>query len=751
VIETKLLDTNPCKMCMPLGGAIALKGIEKSMMIFHGSQGCSVYIRRHLSTHFNEPIDIASSSIDEIGTIYGGEENLKKALRNVERVYNPKVIGVMTTCLAETIGEDISKIIKEYKSNHISAPFIIPITSNGLIKTQFEGYFITLLSVLKGLSKKSPNNKKINIIVPILSPADIRNIKEMLNTLQIEYILFPDYSDILDAPYERDYKRLPDGGTEIKMIEQMSGAQATLEISEMIDSSFSPGEYLRTQFGIPLYRCPIPIGIKNTDMFLQLIKHITGLKIPEKMKRQRAMLIDAMIDAHKINSEGNAVIYGDPELLNAMVYFAKENGISVLIAATGAENSLLKEKLINFVDGKILDSADFTDIERIVEQNKERVNLLIGNSNGAYISEKYDIPLVRIGFPIHDRLGGQRVMLTGYNGSISLIDNISNVLLDKKHRDYRKSIYNSFYKNEHPIEVKINKKSDNNIIDYHPCFSEKAALKYARIHLPVISKCNISCNYCNRKYNCINESRPGVTSKIMDVKEAEEAIFKAKQKYGENLKIAGIAGPGDALADFSKTKQVFEMLKDAIPDIVLCMSTNGLMLPFYADELIKLGLQFATITINTVNSKIGSRIYKYVDYFDQRYDGEKGAEILIKNQLEGLKYLSSHGIICKVNTIVINSINDEHIDEVIYNVKENGAYIVNLMPLIPLEGTPFESMKSISKQELIELRKKYSNVIKQMYHCKQCRADAMGYLNEGDNYYEKEISDNSFHCSCINE
>jgi len=726
------MNINPCKMCMPMGGVMALKGIENSMVILHGSQGCSTYIRRHMATHFNEPIDIASSSLTEQGTVFGGAENLKKGIKNVVKLYNPEIIGVLTTCLAETIGEDIQRIVGEFyeeveKDEEYKNLKIIPVALPGYGGTQAEGYYKTLRKIVETYSEDSIPNGKINIICANLNPGDVRNIKEILEDFGVEYILLPDVSNTLDAPYSKEYKRIPEGGTKYNDIKIMAGAVATIEMGLTISDSESPGEYLEEVFGVPLHKCPIPIGIKNTDKFLKLLSEISGKQIPEKYKIQRNRYLDAMIDSHKYNGEGRAIIYGEPELVLAITDICLENGVTPLLIATGAKNFRLKsylEEVTANLDEKvlILDDTDFETIEKYAKELK--ANIMIGNSDGRRIEEKLGISLIRIGFPVHDRVGAQRKAFTGYSGSISLIDEIANSILENAEKSFRKVALNDYYKGlkmeEEPMENK-------NKTAFHPCYSE-GAHKYARMHIPIAPKCNISCNYCNRKYDCVNESRPGVTSEVLKPEEALEKFKLVKSKM-ENLTVVGIAGPGDALANFEETKKSIELIKNECPETTFCLSTNGLMLPFYANEIINLGVSHVTITINTIDPKIGAKLYKEINYLGTKFTGEEGARILLNNQLSGLKYLSSKGIICKVNIVMVKGVNDEAIEEVVKTVKEHGAFMTNIMQMIPASGSAFEKMPLVSNVELNEMRKKCEVDLKQMYHCKQCRADAIGTLS----------------------
>ena len=271
----------------------------------------------------------------------------------------------------------------------------------------------------------------------------------------------------------------------------------------------------------------------------------------------------------------------------------------------------------------------------------------------------------------------------------------------------------------------------------HPCYS--GSCKNARMHLPVAPACNVSCNYCNRKFDCVNESRPGVTSEILNPQDALEKYIRVRNSI-ENLKVVGIAGPGDALANFDAVSQTLKLIRQKDSEVTFCLSTNGLYLPKYAQMLSELGVTHVTITINTIDAEIGAKIYREVLYEGRRYYGTEGAKILIKNQLEGLKMLVALGIVVKINTVLIKGINDTCIEDVSRCVKENGAHIGNIMPLIPAPGSEFEHMPLTSKKELNDIRKQCSLHIKQMYHCQQCRADAIGTL-------EKDCSSNFLKCT----
>ncbi len=267
----------------------------------------------------------------------------------------------------------------------------------------------------------------------------------------------------------------------------------------------------------------------------------------------------------------------------------------------------------------------------------------------------------------------------------------------------------------------------------HPCYSEEAHHYFARMHVAVAPACNIQCHYCNRKYDCANESRPGVVSELLS---PEEAVMKTKAVAANipQMTVLGIAGPGDPLANPERTFDTFRMLSEQAPDIKLCVSTNGLALPDAVEELAKHNIDHVTITINTVDPKIGAQIYPWIYWNNRRIHGEKGAKILIEQQQKGLEMLAERGILVKVNSVMIPGVNDQHLKEVSRIVKSKGAFLHNVMPLIAEaeHGTFYGVMgqRGPNPEELQDLQDECAGDMNMMRHCRQCRADAVGLLGE---------------------
>ncbi|MDR2141933.1 MAG: radical SAM protein [Deltaproteobacteria bacterium] len=763
------INANPCKMCFPLGVVTAFYGIREGLTLLHGSQGCGTYIRRHLATHYQEPVDIASSSLTEEGAVFGGEANLKKGLDNLIRLYQPRVIGVGTTCLAETIGEDVPAILRNYASERPDlAVKLIPVASAGYSGTHYEGWFKGARAIVEALAVKTAPHSGINVFVPPSSPADLRALKKLLDESGLDYVLFPDISHNLDRPYDPVYKRLPEGGTPLEAVASLAGARVSLELSRFCPKSLSPGVYLEETFGVPLIRLGAPIGLRDNDIFLKTLQSLGGRVSPATLA-ERGRYLDAMLDAHKHSALGRAGIFGDPDLVSGLVRLAVENGLRPVLAGTGsvalgwAEAILAESAGADWVarGEKILarTEVDFSDIERWSVES--RVNLLLGSSEGRRLAEKRAWPLVRCAFPVHDRQGGSRLRLYGFDGSLALLDNIVNAIRAREESSFRARLKEAYFQpqtegaalespgaeaaTELPaalpppdlgpeiLRPAWGLLSSRAPTETHPCFSQEAAHTYARLHLPVAPKCDISCNYCRRDFDCPNESRPGVTSAVLSPQAALER-FRLVRAQLPNLKVVGVAGPGEALANFSELAETMELIRREDPEIFFCLSTNGLNLPLRARELRELGARYLTITINSLDPRVGARIYKEINFLGRSYQGVEGAAMLQANQLVGLKMAVDLGLKVKINTVILSGLNEGQAVEIHKMAAQVGATIGNVMQHIPVEGSPLAHLPQISRAGLSRLSWECQAHLPQMRHCRQCRADAVGLLSEDLSY-----------------
>jgi len=278
----------------------------------------------------------------------------------------------------------------------------------------------------------------------------------------------------------------------------------------------------------------------------------------------------------------------------------------------------------------------------------------------------------------------------------------------------------------------------------HPCYNQDAHQHYARMHLAVAPSCNVQCNYCNRKFDCVNESRPGVTSRVLSPYEALAKVAYVAAKVPQ-LSVVGIAGPGDPLANANRTFRTFELIARDFPDLRLCLSTNGLRLPENVARIVELGIDHVTITMNYVDPEVGVGIYAWVAYQGKQLTGVEATKVLLEQQLAGLRALVAAGVLVKINSVMIPGINDAHLPEVARLVKAEGAFVHNVLPLIsePEHGTYFglNGQRGPTSTELRALQDACEVTdgpggMQIMRHCRQCRADAVGMLgdDEGEEY-----------------
>jgi nitrogen fixation protein NifB len=239
----------------------------------------------------------------------------------------------------------------------------------------------------------------------------------------------------------------------------------------------------------------------------------------------------------------------------------------------------------------------------------------------------------------------------------------------------------------------------------------------------------MQCNYCNRKYSCVNESRPGVTCAILTPKQSVEYLRKYTEKVA-NLSVVGIAGPGDPFACAPETLQTLRMVKAQFPELLLCVASNGLNLFPYVDELADLGLSHVTVTVNAVDPSIGAMFYEWMMIDEERHEGLEAATILWERQKKSIQALAAKGVIVKINTIYVPGVNDTHIEQVAQTVASLGATILNIMPLLPTANTPFATIVEPAKKDVQQLRALAARYLPQMTHCSRCRADAVGLIGE---------------------
>ena len=263
----------------------------------------------------------------------------------------------------------------------------------------------------------------------------------------------------------------------------------------------------------------------------------------------------------------------------------------------------------------------------------------------------------------------------------------------------------------------------------HPCFSPHSKKKCGRVHLPIADKCNVQCNFCNRKYDCANESRPGVTSQLMTPAQGVEYLAAALAKE-PRITVAGIAGPGDPFANPERTLETLRLVRERFPAILLCVASNGLNVARYVDDLARLQVGHMTITVNAVDPAVSQNVYAWVRKHPRVHRGMEGAEVLLTNQLEAIRLLKKAGIVVKVNTVVIPGVNDDHVADIALRMSELHVDVLNCMALRPTAETPFENIAEPDSVHMTKVRRAAAHFLPQMYHCTRCRSDAAGMLDD---------------------
>ena len=436
---------NACKLCTPLGACLAFRGVEGCIPLLHGSQGCSTYIRRYLISHFREPIDIASSNFHEESAIFGGSKNFSQAALNITRQYQPQLIGTATTCLAETIGEDMGQLLHDLKETHgetVAAP-IVHVSTASYRGTHMDGFHAAVKALVEQLVEKpggehrtsNETNRRVALFPGMVSAADLRHLKEIFADFRLPFTLLPDYSETMDGATWSEYEKLQSGGTTLADIRALGSATATIEFGRTLEETTTAGTVLENKFSVPRRLLGLPMGIRESDAFFKVLVEIAGCETPVKYQRERGQLVDSLIDGHKYAFEKRAVVFGEEDQVIGLTAFLCEIGVKPVLCASGGRSKQFEKCLRAAApelpaESLVKEGFDFAEIAEAAPDLKP--DFLIGSSKGYSIARKLNVPLTRVGFPIHDRIGGQRVLHLGYRGAQELYDRIINALLEVK-------------------------------------------------------------------------------------------------------------------------------------------------------------------------------------------------------------------------------------------------------------------------------------------------------------------------------
>lgn len=437
--ERKALVVNPAKTCQPIGAMYAALGIHGCLPHSHGSQGCCAYHRSTLTRHYKEPISAATSSFTEGASVFGGQANLLQAITNIFNVYEPECIAVHTTCLSETIGDDLNQIFtKARKEGKVpEGKHLLGAPTPSYVGSHVTGFSNMVKAMASTFAKNTGHrNGKVNIIPGWVEPSDMEEIKRIAALMDVDITLFPDTSGVLNGPMSGEYHMFPKGGVTVDELKDAGNAIGTMALGEWC--SADAARWLDTNCKVPCTVLDMPFGLKATDRFVDTLRIIAGTSVPESIVHERGQLVDMISDMHQYTYGKKVAIWGDPDQLISMCEFLVSMDMQPVHIVTGTPGKRFVARIKEITadqpyEVNVKAAGDMFTLHQWIKN--EPVDLLIGNTYGKYIARDEDIPLVRWGFPILDRVGHQYFPTVGYKGGLRLLENILGALLDRKDRD----------------------------------------------------------------------------------------------------------------------------------------------------------------------------------------------------------------------------------------------------------------------------------------------------------------------------
>ena len=434
---------NPAKTCQPIGAMYAALGIHKCLPHSHGSQGCCSYHRMHLTRHFRDPVMASTSSFTEGASVFGGGANLKTALKNVFEIYQPDVMAVHTTCLTETIGDDIPSIIKSAEIPE--GKTVIHANTPSYQGSHVTGFSNMTKAMVSYFSTASTTVKKeqVNLIPGFVNPGDMREIKRLTQLMGVPFIMFPDTSGVVDSPLTGEFAMYPKGGTTLPQLADTGNSKMTIALGRFASSDAA--DLLAKKCQVPEITLKTPIGIKATDAFLMALRSRFTREIPAELEEERGQLVDLLTDTHFHFHGKKVAIFGDPDIVTGLTEFVVSLGMIPRHVLTGTPGGAIGSASGSFEEdireilgpqtapANVKAGGDLFTFHQWIKN--QPVDLLIGTTYGKYIARAEDIPLVRAGFPVLDRSVHSYLPIVGYRGAMRLTEMIANALLDRADRD----------------------------------------------------------------------------------------------------------------------------------------------------------------------------------------------------------------------------------------------------------------------------------------------------------------------------
>lgn len=435
--ERKALTVNPAKTCQPVGAMYAALGVHGCLPHSHGSQGCCSYHRSALTRHYKEPVMAATSSFTEGSSVFGGQANLLQAIDNIFTIYEPEIIAVHSTCLSETIGDDLGQIVAKAKDDGKipEGKHVVQAATPSYVGSHVTGYANMLEAFVKYFAFNTNEKiRQVNMLSGWVEPSDMRELKRIAGLMSLKTVLLPDTSDVLDTPMTGKYTMYPKGGTTVEEITSMGDSMATVAMGDF--ATRKAAIMLDNKCKVPFKMVDIPIGLKATDRFIQALALAGKVSVPEVINEERGRLVDVITDMHQYFYGKRVALYGDPDNLLPLIEFLVDIDMKPVYVVSGTPGKAFSKQALDILAEKVPEAkvkngpqADMYLLHQWIKQ--EPVDLIMGNTYGKYISRDEGIPFVRTGFPIVDRIGHSYFPTVGYTGGIRILERILGALMDK--------------------------------------------------------------------------------------------------------------------------------------------------------------------------------------------------------------------------------------------------------------------------------------------------------------------------------
>jgi nitrogenase molybdenum-iron protein beta chain len=444
ITQRTALTVNPAKTCQPIGAMYAALGIHGCLPHSHGSQGCCAYHRSALTRHYKEPVMAATSSFTEGSSVFGGQANLLQAINNIFTLYNPDVIAVHTTCLSETIGDDIPQIVSkaELDGQIPAGKFVIHANTPSYVGSHVTGFANMTQSMVDYFAEANAEVSEhttdtINIIPGYVEPSDMEEIKHLVAEMGVNSIMFPDTSNVLNTPQTGTYKMYPDGGVTLDELRRIGHSKATIALGRL--ASGPAARALRSKCQVPSEILDLPLGLQATDHFIDLLRLLAGVEVPESITIERGRLLDIVTDMHQYFYGKKVALVGDPDQLLSLTEFLVALDMQPIYIVTGSPAGKKWERRLQEITANVPHPVNIKaggDMFLLHQWLKNKpVDLLLGNTYVKYIARDEDIPFVRFGFPILDRVGHSYFPTLGYRGGMRLLEKMLDAILDRQDRD----------------------------------------------------------------------------------------------------------------------------------------------------------------------------------------------------------------------------------------------------------------------------------------------------------------------------